>query len=60
MTIEIFQNRSPRKYGAGLGLNLQPLDQQSDLLPIVLQSLAVFRIPAITYILVEQYENNFQ
>ena len=30
--VKIFHDQSPRKYGTGHGLNLQPLDLQSDLL----------------------------
>ena len=30
MTVEIFHDHSPRKYGTGSGLNSGPLDLQSD------------------------------
>ena len=37
MAAEIFHDKSPQKYGARPGSNSQPLDQQSDSLPIALQ-----------------------
>ena len=30
MTVELFHDQSPRKYGTGLGSNSRPLDLQSD------------------------------